>query len=133
MKYSKAAAPRESSTPRYGNADEARLVRRLIRFLAARNFQVHSLAIDGEYVYVRTKTERAAVCEIFEWDAKVTLRFVRVPDVDGTLFGVLLIQGNGPDMISDYTYDSAGLSDPKPGTFAAAMFDFQKLDEARDV
>jgi predicted secreted protein len=99
-------APADISKPRYGSPIEHHIVRGLIRHLAKHGFNVHSIAVDGEYV--ETPDERTAVCEIFEWDNFVTLRF-RQGDV-GRLYGVLLVQGNLEDIISDYT-DIAPFSD----------------------
>jgi hypothetical protein len=115
--YIEGAAPKGLKVPRFGNTLEKTIVRGLIRALVKQGFKVHSIAVDGEG-YVKTPSERAAMCEIFEWDAYVTLRFTRGDD-DSELFGVLLVQGNRDDIISDWTYDSEGTaSEPKPGTFA---------------
>lgn len=134
IEYMSPAAPADLERPRYGNADEQRKVRRLIRSLKASGFKVHSLAIEGEG-YVRTPTEHAAVCEVFEWDAYVTLRFNRAGAPD-KLFGVLLVQGNGEDIVSDYSYDitdGSSLDDPTPGTFSAAMRAFERSEDTREV
>jgi hypothetical protein len=83
--------------PRFGSKLEHRIVRVLIRGLKKHGFLVHSVAHDE---YVRTPNERLAMWEVFEVD-ECTLRFRKV----GTdkLFGVLLIGGNGTDIICDYS------------------------------
>lgn len=123
IEYMDAAQPADLEGPRFGSPEEARKIRRLIRFLRGAGFWVHSLAVEGEG-YVRTPTERRAVCEVFEWDAYLTLRFYRrgAPD---RLYGVLLVTGNGDDILSDWTYDD--------GPFSAAMDAFGKADEKREV
>lgn len=133
IEYMEAIAPADLQGPRFGNADEARKIRRLIRFMVTQGFYPHSIAVEGEG-YVRTLTERAAVNEVFEWDAYITLRFNR-PDQE-ELFGALLITGNGEDIISDYTCDiprGVSISNPPPGTFHAAMRAFDRAEEEREV
>lgn len=133
IEYMEPVAPAGLQKPRYGNADEHRKIRRLIRFMATQGFNVHSLAVQGEG-YVRTPSERAAVNEVFEWDAYITLRFNR-PDQE-ELFGALLVTGNGEDIISDYTSDipeGCSVMNPPAGTFSAAMAAFEDAEEAREV
>ena len=117
MEYTQPSAPAGAKSPRYGDKTEQRIVRKLIRSLKAKGFNVHSVAVDRE-LYILTPTERAAVCEVFEYDAYVSLRFTRGAD-DSDLFGVLLVQGNGTDIVSDHSYDSEG-----PEAFATAMSAF---------
>jgi hypothetical protein len=127
MEYTEGAAPANIKVPRFGRKIEHTIVRGLIRALKRKGFAVHSIAVDGEDTYVRTETERAAVCEVFEWDAFTTLRFKRVNGDDDDLYGVLLVPGNGEDIISDYTWDGgADVLEPDAGTFAHAV---QKYSE----
>ena len=83
--------------PRYGAKQEQRIVRALIRGLKKHGFLVHSVAHDE---YVLTPTELSAMWETFEVDES-TLRFRKVGTDE--LFGVLLIGGNGIDIISDWS------------------------------
>jgi hypothetical protein len=82
------------------------------------------------------------VCEVFEWDAYVTLRFRRVRGTldqitSGQLYGVLIVTGNGADIFSDWTCDDtredASSDNATPGTFFAAMWAFVDADEGREV
>ncbi len=130
VKYTKTATPRDLKVPRYGNVDEARKLRRMIRSLKKSGWHVHSLAIDGEDTYIRTGTERAAVCEVFEWDAYVTMRFRRA-DNEKYLAGVLIVTGNGDDMLSDWTFDGSNLDTREGDTFTAAMNRFCDQEESR--
>lgn len=130
MPYTAPAAPADIDKPRFGNADEARKLRRLIRHLDGLGFKVHSLAVEGEG-YIRTRSERAAVCEVFEWDAVPTLRFSRKGL--NTLFGVLIVPGNGEDILADWTFDSHNINNPTPGSFTAAMESFCEAEETRLV
>lgn len=129
IEYIDPAAPADLTTPRFGAKHEARKIRRMIRFLKDAGFRVHSLAIEGEG-YVSTPTESRAVCEVFEWDAYLTLRFKR-KDAD-RLYGVLLVTGNGEDVISNWS-DDRGRDTDSPGLFTAAMDAFLTADETRDV
>jgi hypothetical protein len=104
IEYTEAAAPADITTPRFGDPVEHRIVRQLIRGLKAEGFNVHSVAVDRE-LYIKTTTERAALCEVFEYDAYVTLRFMQGND-ESELFGVMLVAGNGEDIVSDWTDDS---------------------------
>jgi hypothetical protein len=131
VQYMEPAAPRNLERPRFGSADEARKLGRLIRHIARHGFRVHSLAVEGEG-YIRVRSERAAVCEVFEWDAYVTLRFAR-KGASG-LYGVLIITGNGDDILSDWTCDAPGSIDNAPaGTFSHAMNSFLVSEERREV
>ena len=89
------------TAPRYGSKLEHAIVRHLIRTLNRAGFAVHSVAHDD---YMRTRSARAALFEVFEVD-ECTLRFSRKGARDGVLHGVLLIGGNGRDIVSDWTID----------------------------
>lgn len=127
IEYTEPCAPKGLTSPRYGDKTEHRIVRKLILTLKAEGFTVHSVAVERE-IYVMTPTCRAAVCEVFEYDAYVTLRFKRTGETSDTeeLFGALLVAGNGTDIVSDHTWDAgdSDSSNPTPGTFAAAMAKF---------
>jgi hypothetical protein len=134
IEYTKPTAPNpDAAKPRYGNPDELRKIRRMIRSLATAGFFPHSIALRSEGLYIKTPTERAAVNEIGEWDDYITLRFTRGAD-ESRLFGVLLVQGNGEDIVSDYTSDASPATTlPPPGTFSEAMDKWYMTEETREV
>jgi hypothetical protein len=122
--YMDGAAPAGLTAPRYGHPGEVRNVRRLIRVLARYGFKPHSVAIESEG-YVLTKSARAMLCESFEWDAFITLRFTMKRNRD--LFGVLIVQGNGDDIISDWSYF------PESHPFSRALEDYAREMDSREV
>lgn len=103
--YVPSVAPK-GAAPRFGSGVEHAKVCALIRALHARGFAVHSVAHED---YVSTPTEQQALWEVFEV-GESTLRFTREGEKEnGKLFGVLLIVGNGEDIISDYSLPTGAL------------------------
>lgn len=88
--------------PRFGAALEHAIVRHLLGTLRGAGF-VPVCVWDSER-YVRATTQEEVLNAIFEVDADVTLHFGRGGDPEGTwgAMGVMLVQGNGLDLISDW-------------------------------
>lgn len=89
---------------------ERRIVAGLIEHLASAGFAVHSVH-DGEET-TRTNAAQAALELIFNLD-EVLVRFAKP---NKCLHGVLLVIGNGEDILSDWNY-----TEGDPDGFAAAM------------
>lgn len=93
---------------------ERAIVKAMIAHLEVRGFVPHSVACDE---YTNTRTAEAAMDAVFAVDDS-TLRFCRAPyRRDADLYGVVLVCGNGIDIISDWSIDGYD----EPGEFSAAM------------
>lgn len=92
----------------YGSRLEHAIVRLLVRELSKDGFKLHSVYDGGDYL--TTRTLRAAMDAVFAV-SESTLRFARAGEY--RLYGVLLIVGNGEDVLSDWSCDL--------GPFSAAM------------
>lgn len=104
---------------------ERRIVANLVAHLARRGFLPHSVH-DGELT-TRVYSAKEAMELIFDLD-QVSLRFQRGTDrhrSSGKIHGVLLVVGNGVDILSDWNY-TEGDADG----FDAAMNAFDAEDYA---
>lgn len=94
-----------SAAPRYGKRIEHAIVRLLIDELAKAGFVAvgihHEDLARGEFEKVAANKIFA---EVFEYSGAVTLHFApaATPDSEADFMGVLLVNGNGEDIISDW-------------------------------
>ena len=95
---------------------ERRIVANLIAHLDAQGFSLHSI-YDGETT-TRVDNTKAAMELIFDLD-EASLRFFSTRLTPDDWHGVLLVLGNGVDIISDWNY----YTDDRDG-FNAAMDSF---------
>lgn len=88
--------------PRFGSSLEHAIVRHLLVTLRRAGF--HAVCVWDSERYVRARTQEEVLNAIFEVDADVTLHFGIGHDPEGTwgAMGVMLVQGNGLDLISDW-------------------------------
>lgn len=110
------------TAPRFGNKQEHAVIRALIRHLKGHGFLPHSVVHDER---VMTKNETTALQEVFEVDeSTLCFRFASDTNPKPRLFGVLLICGNGVDIVSDW---SAPVLSTHPWNAAMSSFDAEDI------
>lgn len=103
-----------SAAPRYGQRIEHAIVRLLIDEVAKAGFVPvgihHEDLPRGEFEKVAANKIFA---EVFEYDGAITLHFApaATPDDEAEFMGVLLVNGNGEDIISDWHVEPEAFAD----------------------